>query len=507
MVNRTGKLVLIPVALFQLVLFLSIARHRLVDGDEGFYLLASRLVFDHKIPYRDFFFTQMPLLPYCYGLWLHFTGASWLSARALAAGLTAALGALLYIKVSSVTGRCLWGIFAVVLFVSNTHIFAWFTVAKTYSLSTLLLFVAYFLISRFVPASPGSAAFIAGLFLGLATDVRLYMAGLVPVFLVWLYRNREVRAKGRTLSCLLGGVAIGVLPNAWFVSVAPQAFFFDVLGFHLIHANLGFVTAYSQKLVALIELFSPTLGPSANGLQTVILFATACVLILKLKIHGPAEQLAFQLALSLGIICLMPTPSLVQYFCVCIPFLIVAVVCSVSALVDSMNERGTKRLIVGVSLMALVAFVSVSVADARSYLVTGNNSYGIASREEAVNWRIDTIVAVSRGIEEVLRPGEQVMSLWPGYIFQSHVDPYPGLENHTGLYVAPRLSPIQLSRYRIISRGQVEAEVDARRPQLFVVGNQDSMGVDGTPYTKMLAEHGYRVVRVIADASIYERIQ
>ena len=35
------------------------------------------------------------------------------------------------------------------------------------------------------------------------------------------------------------------------------------------------------------------------------------------------------------------------------------------------------------------------------------------------------------------------------------------------------------------------------RPQLFVVGNQDSMGVDGTPYTKMLAETGYRVVRVI----------
>ena len=65
---RACKRLLIPVFLVQLIPFLTVARHRLIDGDEGFYLMASRLVFEHRVPYRDFFFTQTPLLPFVYGL-------------------------------------------------------------------------------------------------------------------------------------------------------------------------------------------------------------------------------------------------------------------------------------------------------------------------------------------------------------------------------------------------------------------------------------------------------
>ena len=39
---------------------------RLIDGDEGFYATAARLVWQGKTPYRDFFFQQAPLLPYLY---------------------------------------------------------------------------------------------------------------------------------------------------------------------------------------------------------------------------------------------------------------------------------------------------------------------------------------------------------------------------------------------------------------------------------------------------------
>ena len=34
-----------------------------VNQDEGWYLYASRLVGEGKLPYRDFFFTQGPVLP------------------------------------------------------------------------------------------------------------------------------------------------------------------------------------------------------------------------------------------------------------------------------------------------------------------------------------------------------------------------------------------------------------------------------------------------------------
>ncbi len=39
-----------------------------LNGDEGWYLYASKLVYTGRLPYRDFAFTQMPLVPYVYGL-------------------------------------------------------------------------------------------------------------------------------------------------------------------------------------------------------------------------------------------------------------------------------------------------------------------------------------------------------------------------------------------------------------------------------------------------------
>ncbi len=41
---------------------------RNVNQDEGWYLWAAKLVFQGKVPYRDFAYSQTPLLPYVYGL-------------------------------------------------------------------------------------------------------------------------------------------------------------------------------------------------------------------------------------------------------------------------------------------------------------------------------------------------------------------------------------------------------------------------------------------------------
>ena len=68
--TRAARLLLIPVFLSEVFFFLFIARHRFVNGDEGFYLLASRLVLMHKKPYLDFSYVQAPLLPYVYAGWM-----------------------------------------------------------------------------------------------------------------------------------------------------------------------------------------------------------------------------------------------------------------------------------------------------------------------------------------------------------------------------------------------------------------------------------------------------
>src|SRR5574340_1216606 len=39
-----------------------------INEDEGWYLYASKLVYEGKLPYLDFSYTQTPLLPFVYGL-------------------------------------------------------------------------------------------------------------------------------------------------------------------------------------------------------------------------------------------------------------------------------------------------------------------------------------------------------------------------------------------------------------------------------------------------------
>src|SRR2546427_1800992 len=57
-------------AIFMAVVFVPMAFFRLADDDEGTYLLVSRLVMHGQIPFHDFFYPQMFLLPYVYGAWM-----------------------------------------------------------------------------------------------------------------------------------------------------------------------------------------------------------------------------------------------------------------------------------------------------------------------------------------------------------------------------------------------------------------------------------------------------
>ena len=145
---RTRNSVRMPVAVLLACFFSYVARHRFVDGDEGFYLLASRLVLNHKTPYLDFFYTQAPLLPYVYGLWMKLFGISWFSARTLSSVLTAMVGMLIYEHICRETGKLAAGMAAIVLFASSVLVFGWFPIVQTYSLATLFLFGAYVTVAR-----------------------------------------------------------------------------------------------------------------------------------------------------------------------------------------------------------------------------------------------------------------------------------------------------------------------------------------------------------------------
>src|SRR5438876_10588559 len=167
--------------------FVPMSLFGLVDGDEGTYLLVSRLVIEGQLPYHDFYYPQMFLLPYVYGAWMSLVGYSWYGARLLSAFFSIALGLLLYRQAAHLAGARVWGVLAAVLFTFTSLAFGWYPIIKTFDLPTLLLFAAYAVLS-----TPSRWKWLAsGALLGLATDCRVYVIAVVPAFVVELYLTEE----------------------------------------------------------------------------------------------------------------------------------------------------------------------------------------------------------------------------------------------------------------------------------------------------------------------------
>src|SRR2546421_5101843 len=103
-------------AILLAAVFVPMSLYRLVDGDEGTYLLVSRLVVEGQLPYHDFFYPQMFLLPYVYGGWMKLVGYSWYGARLLSAVFSVMLGLLVYRQTALVAGARARGGLAGVLF-------------------------------------------------------------------------------------------------------------------------------------------------------------------------------------------------------------------------------------------------------------------------------------------------------------------------------------------------------------------------------------------------------
>src|SRR2546422_1245291 len=167
--------------------FVPMSLFGLVDGDEGTYLLVSRLVIEGQLPYHDFYYPQMFLLPYVYGAWMTLVGYSWYGARLLSAVFSIALGLLVHRQVTLLTGQRAWGALAAVLFAFSSLAFGWYPLVKTYALPTLLLFAAYAVLST--PSRWRWAA--CGLLLGLATDCRVYLIVVAPAVLLELYLTED----------------------------------------------------------------------------------------------------------------------------------------------------------------------------------------------------------------------------------------------------------------------------------------------------------------------------
>jgi uncharacterized membrane protein len=517
--TRTWKQLLIPVVLLLGGFFLFVSRHRFIDGDEGYYLLASRLVLDHKTPYLDFFYPQGPLLPYVYAIWFKPAGLSWISARTFAALQTTLLGGLVYAHVGRETQKWIAGVSAAILFASSSLIFGWFPVVKTFPLATPFLFLAYMIVARSNELSSGWRVALAGFVFALSVDTRSYVLGVAPVLVWWILRQHPGLKKRETLRQAQGklwgnrqrlarllwavaGFAVGAIPSLILFFASPGAFLFNNLGYHALRSHSGLIGDWLDKMHVILGTFVGRF----TGFQFSVLSLTCVGMFVTRRMKRGSARLAFVIALVLGLVCILPTPASMQYFSMIVPFLIVAAVLSIADYLATVQTPRQLRIARGICAVALISFVAFGVPAFRQYLFTGDGVPGILGSADAPNWTVAQVTEVSKTIDSLTRPGEEVISFWPGYLFTSQATPYPGFENDFGVTVARKISPDQQEKYHVLTPATMFEIFDDHRAGLIVIGNQGPW-VGGPGYNvamKVVSGSGYKVVREVGHTAILE---
>lgn len=280
-----------------------------MDDDEGYFLLAGQAVFNGLVPYRDFFFPQMPLSAYLYGAWQTVVGGGIEPTRYLTAAMGAASTALVFYAARQASGR-LAGATSAVFFLSHLLVVEWATPVKANPLITLLTLGTLVVLASGELNSRRAA--VIGLLTGVALASRLTLA---PLFLiaagaVWAWAPQRRRALvALTAGFLLPLSAVGIL-----VALHPKRFWFGNVGYHALrHPGEGLVKDFAQKLRALDALLNPLRLSEADGLgfQTLLLLVGSAASLWLLR---DRQSRIFAVAAGvLFVLAFLPSPVWTQY--------------------------------------------------------------------------------------------------------------------------------------------------------------------------------------------------
>lgn len=456
------KLLFASVALASLVYLAGLiyyAQVRPLDGDEGYYTTAARLVWEGKTPYKNFSYPQGVLLPYIYSWIWAIHPHSLVSMRVLSAacGATAVfLWGIWLISTRRLSATVALATFAVILL--NPY-WAWWNVAvKTFAAANLLTSIAMICLYAALQSQRIKWYFIAGVALGACAAVRSLYAPLVPFVLVWLLQmewRTSKRSYTATLS-YLGGAACGVLPMLFSFVSDPQTFVFNNINYRRLlspHESLRHtVHVYLNNLLSLLH--------HTYFVATILLALVGALSLLKRRKgrdlpYNRQDYLYFELAVLMLMVYVatasIPFPVYDQYFTSpLLPFLVAFIAEGLRV-----TFRFQTASIVLLAVIAPILFLHGIKREAAEYAPTPN-------------LQLSSFRNVTEVLEANSREDDVVLSIWPGYVFEAGRRYFPGSENQFGYDVASKISSEARAQYHVISKEEVRRALSSGAVSVYI---------------------------------------
>jgi hypothetical protein len=486
---------------------------RSIDTDEGYYVSAARLVWEGKVPYRDFFFPQAPMLAYLYGwIWGVHPG-SLVSMRLLSAGLTAAT-ALLW-GVCLVFSERLPRVVVVATFLAivlNPTLAAWNVAVKTYAAGNLLASVAMISLYAALRMRRVRWYFIAGLALGLCASVRSLYGPLIAAVSLWMLMQNGDAMRDRILRVLafLGGAGAGLFPLLRSLVSDPPGFLFNNLRYHRLDAGYiplangqimeGYISVGHTLWIYFSWIFIWLITFHPYFTVNVILAMVGWRSLKKLRgshagIYTPEEysyfRLAFVMAATYTATALTVFPPFDQYFeSPLLPLLIPFLAEGLRVVLVS-----KKNWAIALALIVPLAFRFELSVDA---IVGPAGPYPLSSFRE-----------VSGAIRAHSAPDDVVLSFWPGYVFESGRRYFPGMEDQFAIRMMNKLSPAEKARFHIPSNDDLMKAIRGREVRLVVVHPwieeyYHNLTPQQTEDFKTTLDENYLPVARVGEVSVYQ---
>ena len=449
---------LIAIVVLHLLVAGGLAWQRPIDGDEGYYGLAARLVAEGRTPYADFFYPQAPLLPYVYAPAAALVGAPQLPdlrlPSVLFSVLTVGLAAVLLHRLRGASGAA--AAVGLLLLALSPEFLTWNTTIKTYAWVNLMVMAGLVAWQRGATGENRRLVWLAGggVCLGLAVSARLLYAPAAVVPAVWLLLARR-RNWGGAIAWS-GGLAVGLLPVWIALARDPEVFWFNNLVYH----QLRFSELEDASVLVRAAAAGKELGLAVVTGPGLLLMVVLAGLGLRRGVRPTAPAMPAAVSLSLWmaavltVTCLLPDPTHSQYFTGGLPTLLVAP--ATWALVSWPGARARTALAVSTVAALVVAALGL----------------GLIRRDLPPDqcWQLDHYRKICHRIEALSDPNDVVFSFWSGYVAGSGRRAQPGLENHFAVGVSERLDARRRSRYHIGGRREIAEAFRLESPRVVVVG-------------------------------------
>lgn len=487
--TKNQKMAFWAILIVQLLLLLTFVFFRLIDFDEGLFLYYAELVKEGNLPYIDFFYPQMPYLPFAYAAVTGFGFDSLFVGRLVSALLGLASAIILFFFVRKLTGDTKPSLIVFFLYSLNGLIVNWHSVMKTLVFSdffALLSFCcfAFYLISA--PRTGKHLAFLSGFFVSLAIGFRLVLFPLLlveAILLLVMSKENVLQEKLKNFLLLILGTMVGSCLTVYLLLKDPSSFVFGNLGYHLIWGNQVIQMTLLRRLFTLAKF---VFYPQNLVILILALLGTVSLLhkikkgLFNTKDRVSVAAIACSAALIVTFFFMSPTQF--QYYEQVIPFLLVA---SIPAL-PRLTERGERKRVI--TVVGSLGYMGLILPFAVIFL------FGVRDRDKM--FEIKTVKEVVQIIQENSQPHETILTAWPAYVVLSQRKVQPGLEAWGG-GVIPFLSPEQIKKFNLVDDSRVEQIIVQKQVRLIVKEEWFPANI------ATLIENNYRLVKSTPFADVY----